>query len=226
MSDGLTCVAHYARDLGASLDRMFENALDWEHLPFVHGGSFSAIRLIEQRRDGWRADVDLPGGGTLRLDLDLDRQAGCWMTDSYAGDMLIGRIVTHASATGPDSCRVAVEFLAPPVGSAQRDQLAAYYPALYASLYDEDENLMVARQAAVERGPEALAERRTVQLSSGEEAQLPLYCPHLGLPLDAEPDADGTITCPWHGYRFDIATGRCLSGAECGWRTDKPALRQ
>jgi nitrite reductase/ring-hydroxylating ferredoxin subunit len=29
---------------------------------------------------------------------------------------------------------------------------------------------------------------------------------------DVEPDADGCITCPWHGYRFDIATGLSADG--------------
>lgn len=38
-------------------------------------------------------------------------------------------------------------------------------------------------------------------------------CAHQGLPLDdAEVDADeGTITCPWHGFCYDAATGECTS---------------
>lgn len=33
-------------------------------------------------------------------------------------------------------------------------------------------------------------------------------CPHLLGPLDGGDIAiDGTITCPWHGYRFDVETG-------------------
>ena len=32
-----------------------------------------------------------------------------------------------------------------------------------------------------------------------------------------EPDADGVMTCPWHGYRFDARTGACLSGQIRGW---------
>ena len=38
-------------------------------------------------------------------------------------------------------------------------------------------------------------------------------CPHLLGPLDGgDIDADGTITCPWHGYRFDVKTGEHDSG--------------
>lgn len=214
----LVQVADYRRDLAASLDRMFENALDWEHLPHVHAHAFASIDLVEERKSGWRATVGTPQGGELLIDLELDRVTGCWTTNSYAGDTLVGRIVTHATATGPDSCRVDIDFLVPDADEAQRAAFGDYYPVLYALLYDEDEAMMVARAKAVDRGRAALDERRTVTLASGETATVARYCPHLGLPLDAEPDGDGTITCPWHGYRFDIATGQCVSGATCGWR--------
>ncbi len=37
-------------------------------------------------------------------------------------------------------------------------------------------------------------------------------CPHQGGPL-AEGTLDGTIvTCPWHGWQFDVRSGRCLIG--------------
>jgi nitrite reductase/ring-hydroxylating ferredoxin subunit len=42
-------------------------------------------------------------------------------------------------------------------------------------------------------------------------------CAHVGLPLDrgmCDPEA-GTITCPWHGFRFDADTGECLSAPQC-----------
>jgi nitrite reductase/ring-hydroxylating ferredoxin subunit len=38
-------------------------------------------------------------------------------------------------------------------------------------------------------------------------------CAHQGLPLDGgtvDPEAN-TITCPWHGFRFDCDTGECLT---------------
>lgn len=36
-------------------------------------------------------------------------------------------------------------------------------------------------------------------------------CPHWLGPLDDAPVAGGTVRCPWHGYLFDITTGRCMS---------------
>ena len=35
-------------------------------------------------------------------------------------------------------------------------------------------------------------------------------CPHLGLPLQRGKVAEGAITCPFHGSRFDLSTGQNL----------------
>jgi nitrite reductase/ring-hydroxylating ferredoxin subunit len=35
-------------------------------------------------------------------------------------------------------------------------------------------------------------------------------CPHLNLALTRGKIANGAITCPWHGSRFDICSGRNL----------------
>lgn len=42
-------------------------------------------------------------------------------------------------------------------------------------------------------------------------------CGHVGLPLDRGlcDEEAGTITCPWHGYRFDSDSGECLSAPGC-----------
>lgn len=49
--------------------------------------------------------------------------------------------------------------------------------------------------------------------AAGQMAAYVNSCAHQGLPLDdAEVDAtNGTITCPWHGFCYDSATGECTS---------------
>ena len=49
--------------------------------------------------------------------------------------------------------------------------------------------------------------------AAGQLASYVNSCAHQGLPLDdAEVDAvAGTITCPWHGFCYDSATGECTS---------------
>jgi nitrite reductase/ring-hydroxylating ferredoxin subunit len=37
-------------------------------------------------------------------------------------------------------------------------------------------------------------------------------CPHWLGPLDRVPVRDGCVTCPWHGYRFDVRTGASADG--------------
>jgi nitrite reductase/ring-hydroxylating ferredoxin subunit len=210
-------VGRYVRDLGASLTRMFENALDWEHLPHLHAESFAGIRLIQADATGWRAEATLPGDDRpLTLDLRLT-DAG-WVTRNSRAGELLSEIRTAAQATGERSCRVTVDFYVPGLPGTQRAAVGAYYERLYAKLYDEDEAMMIARQAAIDTRAATRGGWRTVRLADGEHA-LPRACPHLGLPLDAEPDAQGVVTCPWHGYRFDVRTGRCVSGQSCaGWK--------
>lgn len=35
-------------------------------------------------------------------------------------------------------------------------------------------------------------------------------CPHDAGPLGEGTLEDGALACPWHGWRFELATGRCL----------------
>jgi nitrite reductase/ring-hydroxylating ferredoxin subunit len=48
----------------------------------------------------------------------------------------------------------------------------------------------------------------------GEISAIDGICPHQGGPL-AEGELTGTtVTCPWHGWRFDIKTGQTLGGSK------------
>src|SRR5215472_16581559 len=38
-------------------------------------------------------------------------------------------------------------------------------------------------------------------------------CPHNGGPLARGLVRDGVVTCPWHWYRFELHSGRCLTWA-------------
>jgi nitrite reductase/ring-hydroxylating ferredoxin subunit/Fe-S cluster biogenesis protein NfuA len=39
-------------------------------------------------------------------------------------------------------------------------------------------------------------------------------CAHLGMPLDDGAVAEGILTCPHHGFRYDLASGECLTAPE------------
>ena len=40
-------------------------------------------------------------------------------------------------------------------------------------------------------------------------------CPHAGGPLSEGRVEGGTVTCPWHGARFEIATGASVGELRC-----------
>lgn len=39
-------------------------------------------------------------------------------------------------------------------------------------------------------------------------------CAHLGMPLDMGDVTDGIITCPYHGFKYDLRSGECLTAPE------------
>ncbi len=43
-------------------------------------------------------------------------------------------------------------------------------------------------------------------------------CPHQGNPLVEGEVLGGTLTCAYHGWRFDLETGACLLGADAAHR--------
>jgi nitrite reductase/ring-hydroxylating ferredoxin subunit/Fe-S cluster biogenesis protein NfuA len=49
----------------------------------------------------------------------------------------------------------------------------------------------------------------------GEEVRaFPNACPHLGMPLDDAEIKGGIITCRYHGFRYALADGECLTAPE------------
>jgi nitrite reductase/ring-hydroxylating ferredoxin subunit len=54
-----------------------------------------------------------------------------------------------------------------------------------------------------------LLSRRGGQVSCFDNA-----CAHLGMPLDMAEVADGVITCSYHGFRYLLETGECLTAPE------------
>ncbi|MEZ5829688.1 MAG: NifU family protein [Dongiaceae bacterium] len=39
-------------------------------------------------------------------------------------------------------------------------------------------------------------------------------CAHLGMPIDAGEVVDSIITCPYHGFQYDLRSGECLTAPE------------
>lgn len=223
----------YLRDVAASLARIRENVLDWEHLPALHASSFAACELVDEDADGWRIRLTGKGGGPaqiLKLAIAADTSRYCVTTE--AGPGAGSEIRVAVTPTGANACHVRVEYHIPEADPAMLAMIGKGFVAIYERLWDEDEAMMQAREAALAPRPRA---PREIDLGFETDLRLPLdfdlgahrfrlirhggalvahgrICPHWLGPIDAEPDADGFIACPWHGYRFDVATGHCADG--------------
>ncbi len=226
-------IARYRRALPVGLDRMFENALDWQHLPHLHRTTFTDATLLDEGDDFWEARLALAGFGPLTQDvrLTLDPATGVWVSEVRAGVAKGMVIHTTAIAEGPRAITVDVRFRVPGRRPWNR-WLGRRMVETYRVLYDEDEAMMVERQAQLDRrrtgadgpvrlGTEAEIGRpgfsfahrgRTFAVARVDGAWIAwsTLCPHWLGPLGGQAPVDGCVECPWHGYRFDVRTGRCL----------------
>lgn len=251
--EGLHLLGCYTRELPVNIKRMMENAYDWEHLPFVHPSSFAKIAKISSGSWGWRAKVELPETGEEQLlQLLVDNAHNYWATTVLSGTGKGVHIHTQATAISDDAISIDVRFYLdqPFEDDAANQMVLGHLQTLYAQLYDEDQQLMLGRQAALDFR-DSSADHKLTEIDLGKKTQLEteipkqfelsgkrfclnrikgewlVYsatCPHLLGPLgDAEIENNGIITCPWHGYRFDIKTGRNLDGY-CGELAAAPTL--
>ena len=241
-------VGTYRRAMGVSLERMYENALDWEHLPYVHNSSFGAINVLDSGRWGWKAALVDSRGRDSVIELRLDRGSRRWITRNLEGGALGSEIWTHVFVLGERSIEIVVDFFVPGVSEADRDKTGDAYARLYHQLYDEDEAMMLARQHELDRRFQPDSET-TVQLLPRSELSLPhrfelggrvhvlrevnatlvahaSVCPHQSGPLANAELIAGEITCPWHGYRFRLKDGvRMNPGANGNASVSNCALR-
>jgi nitrite reductase/ring-hydroxylating ferredoxin subunit len=224
----------------ASLERVWENVHDWEHLPWLHGSNFSRIDLIDSGAWGWRAKIDLqpPTGGGLEIELVRASDADRYVTRTLSGPGAGTEIWTTLTPNGTDCTDVEVEFHVPGIAAAAAEAVGAGYTQLYTTLWDEDEVMMQQRAAGLAaRGARGAGGPKDLELGTLAElrARLPLIvefgerryrivadgdelavhacdCPHWLGPLDSTRVTNGRIRCPWHGYEFEIRGGASTDG--------------
>ena len=241
VSQDHTLVAEYRRTIGASLERVWENVFDWEHLPFVHAASFLDIAVEDSGAWGWRARVGLPPAAErreIRIELLTERSAGRYVTRTLEGVGSGTEIWTRLEPVSPEETDIVVEFHVPDVPPDAAESLGRAYLELYARLWSEDESMMRERQAAIiarRVNPSPHSSRESLGGLEALRATLPklvrfrdislwIYeqsgtlvtwsalCPHRLGPLGEGTVKEGVVTCPWHGYRYDLETGQGCDG--------------
>ena len=58
---------------------------------------------------------------------------------------------------------------------------------------------------------EAAGRKVAVFRLSGALYAMDGVCPHRGGPVGEGTVENGVVACPWHGWRFEVKTGRCVN---------------
>jgi nitrite reductase/ring-hydroxylating ferredoxin subunit len=232
----------YTREVGAGIERIWENVFDWEHLPALHETYFNAVEPIETGDWGWRVALTKnPGTDDRRMVLEMraDRKNLRYRVQTLAGDGAGTEIWTLLTPLGPHRAAVEVRYYLPERRPQRLAALGDKYRASCARLWDEDEAMMMRRdemlaRARTERthsempvplGPLAELRRRLpllveydgepfriVECAAGTLLAHATTCPHWLGPLDQAAPQNGILRCPWHGYRFDMRAGESVDG--------------
>jgi len=237
----LTEVAVYRRTVHAGLVSVWDNVLDWEHLPWLHRSTFRSISALDAGPWGWTAKIEAQPGGTantITIDLRIERPANRYVARTTEGIGTGSEIWTMLTPTTDAETDIEVRFLVPDVEPALAEILRESYPSTYRRLWDEDEAMMKRREAQLAEAEATPPDPdETIDLGRLERvrAQLPLLvemggrtyrvveieralvahatvCPHMLGPLEDAPVEGSCVRCPWHGYRFDVRTGRHADG--------------
>ena len=86
-------VATYERTINASLERVWENVKDWEHLPYLHADNFNDAELDEVDTWGWRIWTDKDH--LSHVEVCYDETNSQYVARSYQRDMQVSEIWTR-----------------------------------------------------------------------------------------------------------------------------------
>jgi Vanillate O-demethylase oxygenase C-terminal domain len=134
-------VGTYRRELPVSVERLYENAIDWAHLPYLHRSTFARVECIEAGEWGFRARVWQRFREDQRpflIEVRLDRECRRWITRTLDGPGAGAEVWTHAFAAGERRTDIVVDFFVPGATAERAERLREFYVDLYARLYDED----------------------------------------------------------------------------------------
>ena len=167
-------VGSYLRRLPVSLDRMYENTLDWQHLPYLHRSSFRSIELEAAGAWGWRASVASGDGQVAAnslIELQLDRYARRWITRNLDGPHVGAEIWTHVFVVSERVLDIVVDFFVPDVPPVAKDKVGHAYARFYERLFDEDVEMMTERQRQLDQRLDGVDESQVIEVDAA--ASLP-----------------------------------------------------
>jgi hypothetical protein len=154
-TDTLTLVGTYRRRVPSSLERIWENVMDWEHLPWLHHQSFLSVTLLDITADTWRGAITMPPADRPKdavIEVTCDRPNLRYWSRTVEGRGAGTEIFTRLAPVADHTTDVTVEFRVPGVDPAKAEALGASFIKLYTLLWDQDETMMSRRQKQLDRG--------------------------------------------------------------------------
>ena len=196
-------VGSYLRRLPVSLDRMYENTLDWQHLPYLHRSSFRSIELEAAGAWGWRATVASGDGRVAAkslIELRLDRYARRWITRNLDGPHVGAEIWTHVFVVSERVLDIVVDFFVPDVPPVAKDKVGHAYASFYERLYDEDVEMMTERQRQLDQRLDGVDESQIIEVDAAASLPLGVTVSGRQFVLDKLNDAESNGSNPWVIY--------------------------
>lgn len=153
-NDSLILVATYRRTLRASVERVWENVLDWEHLPWLHRSTFATAELVEQTLETWRAWVTLAPaarGKRALIEIQTDMPSSCYWSRTRDGQGAGSEVLTLLFPIDERTTNIVVEFRTPSLPPEKAQAVGSAYLQLYQRLWNEDERMMMRKQALIDK---------------------------------------------------------------------------
>ena len=120
----LALAATYTREVRAGIERIWENVLDWEHLPALHEIYFNRVALIDSGSWGWRVELTKAPG----LDKVVANCSGCHSLDY----IVMNSPYPNAALWDAEVTKMIKAFGAP-IDEADAKEIAAYLKKNYGS---------------------------------------------------------------------------------------------
>lgn len=196
-------VGSYRRRLPVSLDRMYENTLDWQHLPHLHRSSFCSIEIEAAGAWGWRATVasgDGQAAAKSLIELRLDRDARRWITRNLAGPHVGAEIWTHVFVLSERALDIVVDFFVPDVPPGAKDKVGQAYARSYERLYDEDVDMMTERQRQLDQRLDGVDESQIIEVDAAGPLPQAVTLSGRQFVLNKLDDAESNGLNPWVIY--------------------------
>ena len=196
-------VGSYLRRLPVSLDRMYENTLDWQHLPYLHRSSFRSIELEAAGAWGWRATVASGDGRVAAkslIELRLDRYARRWITRNLDGPHVGAEIWTHVFVVSERVLDIVVDFFVPDVPPVAKDKVGHAYASFYERLYDEDVEMMTERQRQLDQRLDGVDESQVIEVDAAASLPQGVTLSGRQFVLNKLDDAESNGSNPWVIY--------------------------